>query len=76
MEQYAFAIVERLDKIHSTVIQAVNRAVLLVACACVERRLRMRLYMQTAYREVIKPHEMPDTNVVAVSETLAAYKTS
>lgn len=66
--------VERLDKIHNAVIQTVNTAVLLVAL--VERRSRTRLYMQTEYREVMTPHEMPDTNVLAVREILALYKTS
>ena len=63
MVQYAFAIVEMLDNIHSIVIQTVNRAVFLVVP--VERRSRRRLYMQTEYKEVMMPHEMPDTKVVA-----------
>lgn len=61
---------ERLYNVHNTVIQAVKRPVFLVAF--LKRRLRMRLHMQTEYRQVMTPHEMPDTNVVEAREKLAS----
>lgn len=64
---------ERLDKTHRIVIQAIRRTVLRVLVVVwVDRRLQVRLYMQNTYRVVIKPHEIPDTKVTAVRETLAA----
>ena len=74
MHLAALVIAEMLDRIHNAVVQAINRAVLRVAL--VEWRLRARLYVQTAYREVVMPSEIPNTNVLAVRLMHPAYRTS
>ena len=63
---------EMLDKLHMMVIQPASIMVLLEASRD-ERKLRIRLHMQTAYREVIIPHETPPINVVDARLMLLAY---
>jgi hypothetical protein len=65
--------VERLDKIHIVVIQPASKMVFLEGSPD-ERRLRIRLDMQSAYREVIIPHEIPPINVVDARLMLPVYR--
>ena len=63
---------EMLDRLHMMVIQPTSRVVFLEASPD-ERKLRQRLYMQTTYRKVDIPHEIPPINVVDASLMLPAY---
>ena len=55
------------------VIQLASKMVFLEASPD-ERSLRIKLYMQTTYSEVIIPHDIPPMNVVEARLRLAVYR--